>query len=447
MDNPMGTSRAVTSTSPAKPGPPPGPAGGRLSQAVSFHRDPLGFLRAARAGFGDAFTLKLAVAGPMVVFTDPAVIDEIVELRREAGNGGAARRRIVQLISEHSVLGADGEEHRVARARLEPAFAADALDPRREAMTRIAESHVDGWPTGHPFRLLPRVRRIVDEIFARLVLGVRDDDRAKALAAGTYRMLWTPGNPPVPPPGRYAGLLGAAGKALFDRRKRLAARALAEEIDARRRGSDGDAASIDVIGAMLRTAPEKSTDQLVDELLPLLMAGQEPAAAGLTWILDRLVRNPELAEHFLSSPPDDPFRTATVREALRLRPAVHTVARRLTEPRSVGGHELPAGAVAGVPIVLVHRDPDAYPEPDDFRPERFLDCDLDELPYLPFGGGPRRCLGRWLARAEIGTVIPAILRRLELRPLSKEPERMVVRGTVLVPQRSEVTVARAPSPG
>lgn len=193
---------------------------------------------------------------------------------------------------------------------------------------------------------------------------------------------------------------------------------------------------------MLTAAPEKATLAIVDELLPLLMAGREPAAAALSWIVDRLARNPELAEHFLTSPPDDPLRTATVREALRLRPAVHTVAPRPTRPRSIGGHELPAGAVASVSIVLVQRDPDASPDPDDFRPERFLDANIDELPYLPFGGGARRCLGRWLARAEIGTVIPAVLRSLRPRPLSKEPECMVVRGTVLVPRRGEAVSLR-----
>jgi cytochrome P450 len=98
---------------------------------------------------------------------------------------------------------------------------------------------------------------------------------------------------------------------------------------------------------------------------------------------------------------------------------------------------------ANVPIVLLHRDPVAFREPDEFRPERFLERDVDGLAFLPFGGGPRVCLGRWLARAEIGTVIPAILRALELKPLSREPERMVVRGTVLVPQRGELAVARA----
>jgi len=384
-----------------------------------------------------------------VMFTDPAVIDEVVDLAREAGDAGAARRRIVQMISEHSVLGADREQHRAARERLEPVFDVDRVDAHRETMTRIAEQHVERWPAGRPLRVLPHMRRLVDEIFARLVIGVSDRERAKQLARATYRMLWTPGNPPFPPPGRYAGLLGVAGKKLFDRRREPVARLLAAEIDARHANGRAGAGigSIDVIGALLSATPERPTAELVDEVLPLLLAGQEPAAAALTWIIDRLARNPALADHFMSSEPDDPGRTATVREALRLRPAVHSVARRLTESRAIGGYELPAGAVAAVPIVLVHRDPGAFPDPDDFRPERFLDGDLDSLPYLPFGGGPRRCLGRWLARAEIGSVIPAILRRLELRPLSKEPERMVVRGTVLVPHRSELALARRRSRG
>jgi len=429
---------AVTA-SPARLRLPPGPSTGRLAQAAGFHRDPLGFLAAARDEFGDTFTLRLAVAGPMVVFTDPAVIGEVIEIPREAADAGAARRRIVQMISPHSVLGADKDEHRVIRERLEPPFDANVIDERRAEMTRIAEAHVERWPTGRPFQLLPRMRRVADEIFARVMLGIRDEQRAKALAAATYRMLWTPGNPPIPPPGEHGGLAGALGKRLFDRRKEPAARVLSAEIDARRGRMDDRS---DVLSAMLRSEPQRPTEELVDRLLPLLMAGQEPPAAGLTWILDRLARSPELARHFVAAPPDDPLRTATVREALRLRPAVHSVARKLSEPRAIGGHHLLAGAVASVPIVLVHRDPEAFPDPDEFRPERFVDRELDGLPYLPFGGGPRVCLGRWLARAQIGTVIPAVLRALELEPVADEPERMVVRGTVLVPRRGCVVRAR-----
>src|SRR5215208_7086217 len=154
---------ATARTARTEPLLPPGPTAGRVTQAARFHRDPLAFLERARRDFGDVFTLRLAVAGPMVMFTDPAVIDEVVDLAREAGDAGAARRRIVQMISEHSVLGADREQHRAARERLEPVFDVDRVDAHRETMTRIAEQHVERWPAGRPLRVLPHMRRLVDE--------------------------------------------------------------------------------------------------------------------------------------------------------------------------------------------------------------------------------------------------------------------------------------------
>jgi cytochrome P450 len=91
--------------------------------------------------------------------------------------------------------------------------------------------------------------------------------------------------------------------------------------------------------------------------------------------------------------------------------------------------------------VLVHRDGRAFPDPDAFRPERFLSADAADTPYLPFGGGARRCLGQPLAETEIRSVLPAILRRIRLRPIWPQPERMVVRGTVAVPHWSELAIA------
>jgi cytochrome P450 family 135 len=177
----------------------------------------------------------------------------------------------------------------------------------------------------------------------------------------------------------------------------------------------------------------------------LLMAGQEPPAAALTWLFDRLGREPLLAEH-VAAVPDDEYTDAIVRETLRLHPPVHSVVRLLTRPLPVGGNRIPAGTVVMVPMVLLHRDPAVFPDPDRFDPERFRSGrarfeDLADAAYLPFGGGTRRCLGEPLAHAEIGSVLPAVLRRMRLRPLRSQPERMVVRGTVLVPQLSMLTIA------
>jgi cytochrome P450 len=100
----------------------------------------------------------------MLMFPDPDVIDDVVELPREVGDVGAARRRIVPVVSERSVLGADQDEHRVIRERLEPTLDAGTLARRRDAMTRIADEHVE--PAGCPFRVRPRMRLIADRAAA-----------------------------------------------------------------------------------------------------------------------------------------------------------------------------------------------------------------------------------------------------------------------------------------
>jgi cytochrome P450 len=419
---------------------PPGPSADRLTQGTLFHRDPLGFLRRNQREFGDVFTIHLAVSGPMVVFAKPSTMRHVLASDPAQGHGGEARRRILGMVSPRSVLGADGAQHTTARGRVAAVFTPEAMDARRDEMARIAELHVAQWPRGRPFRLLPRMRAISDEVFARLVVGIHDPVRARALATATQKMLWTPGNPPLPPPGDGAGLMGALGKRLFDRRKQEPSRLLGEEIESRRRAGDGGSGR-DLIGCMLAADPPLATDDMVDELLPLLMAGQEPPAAGLTWLLDRLSREPGLDEEFLSLPAEHPRKDAIEREALRLRPAVHSVVRRQTQQTEIDGHALPKGVVAMSPILLLHRDQDAYPEPDEFRPERFLSSDAHALPHIPFGGGARRCLGEPLAHALIGTVLPTVLRNVRLRPLWPEAERMVVRGTVTVPHRSEPVVA------
>jgi hypothetical protein len=178
-----------------------------------------------------------------------------------------------------------------------------------------------------------------------------------------------------------------------------------------------------------------STEQIVDELMSLLMAAQEPPSIGLSWILDRLSREPELAAGFLADP-RSPRSDAIVRETLRLRPPASGSLRRLLAPMRVERRLLPAGATVLVPTSLVHRDPRGFADPDRFAPERWLADITPSWPFFPFGGGARRCVGEPLAHAEIETVAPAVLRTLKLTPLSPAPERMVQRATVLAPQRS-----------
>jgi cytochrome P450 family 135 len=190
-----------------------------------------------------------------------------------------------------------------------------------------------------------------------------------------------------------------------------------------------------VLGCMVTARPSLSTESIVDELMSLLMAAQEPPSIALTWLLDRLSRDEDVAARSLEDPRGG-YADAIVRETLRLRPPASGVLRRLLEPMRIEDRELPTGATVIAPTSLVHRDPRGFRDPDRFEPERWLTDITPSWPFLPFGGGARRCVGEALAHAEIETVVPVVLRRLKLEPLSSEPERMVQRATVLVPQRS-----------
>lgn len=427
---------------------PDGPRLGALAQGTWFHRDPVGMTERMQGTYGDLFTLRMPVEGSVVVVCAPEATGQLLASDPSFAHAGEGRQRILGMVAKRSVLGADDVQHRESRGRVRAVFERDAIHAHAPAIAEITSAHVSSWPRGRPVRLLPLVRALCDEIFARCVVGVRDAARAAELGRLVQRMLWTPGNPPMSPPGTDDGVLGQLGKVVFARRAAPVRELLSDELRLRRRF--GDLESNDLLGAMLR-ADGLTDDERLDEILPLLMAGQEPPAAGLTWLLDRLARTPALADEIVSSPTGE--RTDAIRrETLRLTPAVAAIMRRLMAPTTVAGVELPGGTMTMLPIAWHHHDPRVWgADASEFRPDRFLTPDGRSTsdhatpgPLFPFGGGERRCLGEHLAHLEMDVVLPAVFRAVSVRPLWPSVERPVVRGTVLVPHRSTPVVLTAP---
>ena len=209
----------------------------------------------------------------------------------------------------------------------------------------------------------------------------------------------------------------------------------------------------DVLSLLLRARDEDGaplTDrELRDELMTMLVAGHETTATGLAFAFDLLLHEPAVLARLRdelagSNGGGDAYLDAVVTETLRLRPIIDANQRKLTQPRTVAGWELPAGIAVYPAIAVVHRRPDLYPEPDAFRPERFLDGRTESYAWLPFGGGIRRCIGAALAQAEMAEVIRTVVTRVELRPQRSQPEHVVMRGVTLVPRHgARVEVVRA----
>jgi cytochrome P450 len=241
---------------------------------------------------------------------------------------------------------------------------------------------------------------------------------------------------------------GAAMKR-FEEQRRAVDEILFAEI-ARRREQPGLEERDDVFSALVLARDEDGsalTDQEVrDELVTLLVAGHETTATGLAWTFDLLLHTPPALARLRSTlaEDDEEYLEAVVKEALRIRPVIPGVGRVVRgEPFALNGYQIPPGMEINPSITTIHRRADRYPEPEAFRPERFLGPDApDTYTWIPFGGGTRRCLGASFALMEMRVVVRRVLERAELVPTGP-PEKVQRRAITLVPKHGvRVRLAR-----
>ncbi len=188
-------------------------------------------------------------------------------------------------------------------------------------------------------------------------------------------------------------------------------------------------------------------EELRDELVTVLAAGHETTATALAWAMERLLRAPRALERLRESiaAGEDEYLDATIKETLRARPVIVDAARKLTAPATIGGYELPTGTYVMVGTAALHYREDLFPEPDEFRPERFLGDDTpDTYTWTPFGGGVRRCIGAAFAEYEMRVVLRAIFERADLSAPDPKPEAPRVRNITVAPGRGARVVLDRP---
>jgi cytochrome P450 len=197
--------------------------------------------------------------------------------------------------------------------------------------------------------------------------------------------------------------------------------AVARLVDARRAGPPQPDLLQMLLDARDDDGRPMDPTQLRDELVTLLVAGHETVASALTWAWALLAQHPAAADRVAAEaatgtldPRTLPYTAAVFDEALRLYPPAWLITRRADEDDALGDVPVPAGSLVIISPYVAHRRPARWPEPEAFRPERFLEAATPRFAYLPFGAGPRLCIGQAFARLEGTLILAALARRLKL---------------------------------
>jgi cytochrome P450 family 110 len=433
---------------PAADGLPPGPTEPSLLQAMRWVQWPLPFLDECEKRFGETFTLRLPSAPPIIFFSHPEAIKAVFTGDEEDLRAGEANFRLQPILGRHSLLLLDGREHLRERRLLQPPFHGDRMLAYGVVMRDIAARAVERWPIERPFPLHPEMQGVTLDVILRTVFGFDEGPAKRDLGAALLDLLNLGSNPQLVLAAQQGIGNGAGPAARFFAARDRVDRLLFAEI-ATRRQTDVTGRS-DILSLLVQATYEDGRSledrALRDELMTMLVAGHETTATALAWAVSHVLGHQKVHTRLFdelagaSAAPLDPERTirleyldAVCRETLRLTPIIPLVGRRLTRPMQIGGADLPAGVVAAPCIYLAHRRPERWPEPERFRPERFLETKPTPYEFLPFGGGVRRCLGMAFALVEMKIVLVEVLSRLELRTAPGYQVRVVRRSVSLAP--------------
>jgi enediyne biosynthesis protein E7 len=404
--------------------------------------DRLGLMNLAAAGYGDAALLRI---GPkrLYVFTHPASAKHVL------ADNAANYRKGIGLVQAKRAIGnglltSDGELWATQRRMIQPSFQAKRISVQAELVADEAQ------------RLLSRLEASIGrgpvqltELLTELALGVlgstllSTDLHSVAGIGHSFEAVQDQAMFEMVTLGLLPTWLPLPKQLRFRRERRR----LDEVIDqlVRSRRARGELDAPDALARLIRSAdaeadPATGRQRIRDELVTLLLAGHETTASTLSWTFHLLDEHRQVQQRVRAEldavlgdrPPayDDlhrlPYTTAVIEEVMRLYPPVWLLPRLAREPDEIAGIRVPAGADVLISPYLMHRHPAFWTDPERFLPDRFAAEHTAQRPryaYLPFGAGPRFCIGSNLAMIETVFVLATVLRRVTLRKLPGRPVR------------------------
>ncbi len=420
-------------------------------QLMNWIADPIEFQNKYSQKYGDIFTMHLSGLGFSVIISNPKAIQELFS-QDSKFDIGRANELAEPLIGKNSLMMMDGSRHRRERKLLMPAFHGEKIQAYAKQIVDITENIAGKWQVGESFIVRSTMQKISLEIILQVVFGLSEGKRYEQL-----KPLLTDWLDMTDSPLRSSMLFlkflqkdwgnwTPWGK--MRQRQRQVYDLLQAEIEDKRTKKDNT--GNDVLSLMMAVQDENgqamSDDELKDELLTMLFAGHETTATTLSWAFYQIYQNPNIIEKLqielenLGENPNLleiaklPYLSAICQETLRMYPVLPVLFPRIAlAPIKIAGYQFDAETTFMPSVYLVHYREDLYPEPEKFKPERFLERQYSASEYFPFGGGSRRCLGYALAQLEMKLVLATVISKYQLACAEDKPVKIQRRGFTLAP--------------
>ena len=431
-----------------------------LSQKLQWLTKPLEILETQAQIYGDTFTIPGLRGISQVVLTNPQDIQKFFTADPKQLDSGEEAGVKLPLLGQNSILALSGDRHRRQRKLLMPPFHGERMRAYGKLISEIAEEVTDRWKIDEAFSVRSSMQTLSFEVIIKTVFGLEEGLRSRQLKAVLLEWL-NPQRPLLqtlmlmfPILQRDLGSWSPWGNFLV-LRQRMDELIYAEIADRRKLESSGT----DILSLMMAARDENGeqmTDvELRDELMTLLVAGHETTATSLAWAFYWIHHQPQIQDKVLqelNSLEGDrdftsvlklPYLNAVCKETLRIYPVtMFSLPRVVKRPFEIANYQFEPGTILSASIYLTHHREDLYPEPKQFKPERFLERQFSPYEYLPFGGGNRRCLGYAFAEFEMKIVLANILSRWQLELADSEPVKPVRKGMLIAPSDGVRMVAK-----
>ncbi|MBA0051966.1 cytochrome P450 [Streptomyces sp. AJS327] len=367
-----------------------------------------------------------------------------------------AFEQLIPVDGETALIVSDGEEHHRRRRLVAPAFHHREVDGYVEIMRTFADEAIDAWRPGQTLDAYEELRSVIRRITVRVLFGERLAADQRTLGRQLQLVLDLINQSPLVQQVQRWGL--PSYRRATAARAEVARRVLTE-VEHRRAHPDED--QHDVLTLLTAARDEDgarlSDVEIIDQVVSLIAAGYDSTSAAIAWAVHAMARDPKVweraraeTEEVLGSRPVTaadlpklPYLDHVVNETLRLYPAAPFNARKAAESFTFEGHRIPRGALIVLSAYVTHRLPEVWRDPESFLPERWDPAEpgyrkAGPHEFLPFGGGPHRCIGATFASVEMKVLLAQLVRRVSLQ-LPRVPAKPVG-FTVMRPERLPVRV-------